>query len=66
MAEAFRGRRRLLGVYGVCRSESEQALPGRAGTARPPDRDIPAKERRQGTDYYRLCHDCETLNDRSR
>lgn len=32
----------------------------------PPGRDIPANERRPGTNNYRLCHDCETLNNQGR
>jgi hypothetical protein len=28
----------------------------------PPGRDIPANERRPGTNGYRLCQDCDRLN----
>jgi hypothetical protein len=31
-------------------------------SACPPGRDIPANERRAGTNNYRLCNDCGTLN----
>jgi hypothetical protein len=32
----------------------------------PPGRDIPAHERRNGTGGYRLCDDCQKLNDQGR
>lgn len=32
----------------------------------PPGRDIPASERRQGTNGYRLCKDCNELNTQGR
>jgi hypothetical protein len=32
----------------------------------PPGRDIPANERRNGTGGYRLCDDCQKLNDQGR
>jgi hypothetical protein len=32
----------------------------------PPGRDIPFSERRSGTNNYRLCHDCGTLNSQGR
>ncbi len=35
-------------------------------SACPPGRDIPANERRQGTNNYRLCNDCKTLDDQGR
>jgi hypothetical protein len=35
-------------------------------SACPPGRDIPAHERRQGTNNYRLCNDCAELNRQGR
>ena len=35
-------------------------------SACPPGRDIPAHERRDGTNQYRLCHDCKERNDQGR
>lgn len=35
-------------------------------SACPPGRDIPLYERRQGTGGYRLCHDCQQLNNQGR
>jgi len=35
-------------------------------SACPPGRDIPANERRQGTNNYRLRHDYKTLNNQNR
>jgi hypothetical protein len=32
----------------------------------PPGRDIPANEKRDGTNNYRLCHDCAELNRQGR
>jgi hypothetical protein len=32
----------------------------------PPGRDIPEHERRKGTANYRLCEDCENLNNKGR
>jgi hypothetical protein len=32
----------------------------------PPGRDIPAHERRPGTNNYRLCDDCDRLNKQGR
>jgi hypothetical protein len=32
----------------------------------PPGRDVPSWERRLGTGGYRLCRDCQTLNDQGR
>jgi hypothetical protein len=32
----------------------------------PPGRDIPAHERKAGTNSYRLCHDCAELNRQGR
>jgi hypothetical protein len=31
-------------------------------SACPPGREIPAKERRNGTGFYRLCKDCDERN----
>jgi hypothetical protein len=35
-------------------------------SACPPGRDIPLHERKQGTGNYRLCRDCQNLNDQGR
>jgi hypothetical protein len=35
-------------------------------SACPPGRDIPLHERRQGTGSYRLCQDCQNLNNQGR
>ncbi len=35
-------------------------------SACPPGRDIPANERRAGTNNYRLCRDCAELNRQGR
>jgi hypothetical protein len=35
-------------------------------SACPPGRDIPLNERRQGTGNYRLCQDCQNLNNQGR
>jgi hypothetical protein len=35
-------------------------------SACPPGRDIPQNERRQGTGNYRLCQDCNNLNNQGR
>ncbi len=35
-------------------------------SACPPGRDIPANERRPGTNGYRLCEDCNRLNNQGR
>jgi hypothetical protein len=50
-------------------NEEKKPAAGRVyhdNSACPPGRDIPANERRSGTNNYRLCHDCGTLNSQSR
>jgi hypothetical protein len=37
-----------------------------SNSACPPGRDIPQRERRLGPNDYRLCDDCQILNDQGR
>jgi hypothetical protein len=50
-------------------NEAQKPLPHRVhhnNSACPPGRDIPMNERRQGTGAYRLCQDCQNLNNQGR
>jgi len=50
-------------------NESKKPVPNRVyhnNNACPPGRDIPTKERLQGTGGYRLCLDCDNLNKQGR
>jgi len=50
-------------------NEEKKPAAGRVyhdNSACPPGRDIPANERRPGSNNYRLCHDCGTLNNQGR
>ncbi len=50
-------------------NEDKKPAAGRVyhdNSACPPGRDIPVNERRPGSNNYRLCHDCGTLNNQGR
>jgi hypothetical protein len=50
-------------------NEEKKPAAGRVyhdNSACPPGRDIPVNERRPGSNNYRLCHDCGTLNNQGR